>query len=53
MIEAPVHSVNLSDLDPTEVGEVLLAYKKRIEQIKERDLIKYVQVCYVLFLLEI
>ncbi|KAJ4721245.1 ADP-glucose phosphorylase [Melia azedarach] len=44
VIEAPVHSVHLSDLDPTEVGEVLLAYKKRIEQIKGNDLIKYIQV---------
>ncbi|KAJ0078734.1 hypothetical protein Patl1_22943 [Pistacia atlantica] len=44
VIETPVHSVHLSDLGPTQVGEVLLAYKKRIEQIKERDLIKYVQV---------
>ncbi|KAJ0014832.1 hypothetical protein Pint_20167 [Pistacia integerrima] len=43
VIETPVHSVHLSDLGPTQVGEVLLAYKKRIEQIKERDLIKYVQ----------
>lgn len=44
VIESPFHSVQLQDLDPREVGEVLLACKKRIEQIKEYDLIKYVQV---------
>ncbi|KAH9728436.1 ADP-glucose phosphorylase [Citrus sinensis] len=44
VIESPVHSVQLQDLEPREVGEVLLACKKRIEQIKEYDLIKYVQV---------
>ncbi|KAL5767913.1 hypothetical protein ACOSQ2_014696 [Xanthoceras sorbifolium] len=44
VIETPVHSVQLSDLEPREVGEVLLAYKKRIEQIKECEFINYVQV---------
>ncbi|TXG66312.1 hypothetical protein EZV62_007587 [Acer yangbiense] len=43
VIETPVHSVQLSDLDPREVGDVLLAHKKRIEQIKEYEFIKYVQ----------
>lgn len=46
VIESPVHSVQLQDLEPREVGEVLLACKKRIEQIKEYDLIKYVQVLF-------
>lgn len=44
VIETPVHSVHLSDLDPREVGEVLLAYKKRIHQLQESEFIKYVQV---------
>ncbi|KAK2638199.1 hypothetical protein Ddye_025994 [Dipteronia dyeriana] len=44
VIETPVHSVQLSDLHPREVGDVLLAYKKRIEQIQEYEFIKYVQV---------
>ncbi|XP_041027913.1 ADP-glucose phosphorylase isoform X1 [Juglans microcarpa x Juglans regia] len=44
VIETPVHSVQLSDLSPQEVGEVLLAYKKRIEQLSTHDSIKFVQV---------
>ncbi|XP_022719292.1 ADP-glucose phosphorylase-like isoform X2 [Durio zibethinus] len=44
VIETPVHSVQLSDLDPREIGDVLIAYKRRIEQIKGFDSIKYVQV---------
>lgn len=44
VIETPTHSVQLSDLSPEEVGEVLLAHKKRIEQIATHDSIKYVQV---------
>lgn len=50
VIESPVHSVQLQDLEPREVGEVLLACKKRIEQIKEYDLIKYVQVLFFFLL---
>ncbi|KAG4122474.1 hypothetical protein ERO13_D11G269500v2 [Gossypium hirsutum] len=44
VIETPVHSVQLSDLDPSEIGDVLIAYKRRIEQIKQFDSIKYIQV---------
>ncbi|WRX23919.1 Galactose-1-phosphate uridyl transferase [Theobroma cacao] len=44
VIETPVHSVQLSDLSPSELGDVLIAYKRRIEQIKGFDSIKYVQV---------
>ncbi|CAL1356514.1 unnamed protein product [Linum trigynum] len=44
VIEAPVHSVQLSDLGAGEIGQVLLAYKKRIEQIATFDSIKYIQV---------
>ncbi|KAF5749177.1 putative galactose-1-phosphate uridylyltransferase [Tripterygium wilfordii] len=44
VIEAPVHSVQLCDLEPREIGEVLLAYKKRIDQIASFESIKYVQV---------
>ncbi|KAL4376398.1 hypothetical protein GQ457_02G035210 [Hibiscus cannabinus] len=44
VIETPVHSVQLSDLEPSEIGDVLIAYKRRIEQIKQFDSIKYIQV---------
>uniref|UniRef100_A0A5B7BD27 Galactose-1-phosphate uridyl transferase N-terminal domain-containing protein n=1 Tax=Davidia involucrata TaxID=16924 RepID=A0A5B7BD27_DAVIN len=44
VIESPVHPVHLSDLSPIEVGEVLLAHKKRIEQLQCHDSIKYIQV---------
>ncbi|CAN0854198.1 ADP-glucose phosphorylase, partial [Linum grandiflorum] len=44
VIEAPVHSVQLSDLGASEIGDVLLAYKKRIQQIARLDSIKYVQI---------
>ncbi|KAL5539984.1 hypothetical protein UlMin_042538 [Ulmus minor] len=44
VIESPVHSVHLSDLLPREIGDVILSYKKRIEQISSYNSIKYVQV---------
>ncbi|GLT90411.1 hypothetical protein SLE2022_083440 [Rubroshorea leprosula] len=44
VIEAPLHSVRLSDLDPKAMGDVILAYKTRIEQIARHDSVKYVQV---------
>ncbi|KAJ1390512.1 HIT-like superfamily [Sesbania bispinosa] len=44
VIETPVHSVQLSDLSPEEIGHVFIAYTKRIQQITTRDSIKYVQV---------
>ncbi|XP_062167702.1 ADP-glucose phosphorylase [Alnus glutinosa] len=44
VIENPVHSVQLSDQSPQELGEVLLVYKKRIQQLATYDSIKYVQV---------
>ncbi|PSS21093.1 ADP-glucose phosphorylase [Actinidia chinensis var. chinensis] len=44
VIESPVHSVHLLDLEPGEVGDVLMAYKKRIDQLRYIDSIKYVQV---------
>lgn len=47
VIEVPVHSVQLCDMETREIGDVLLAYKKRIEQIMSFESIKYVQV-YVL-----
>ncbi|CAK9155928.1 unnamed protein product [Ilex paraguariensis] len=43
VIESPVHPVHLSDLSPAEVGDVLLAYKQRILQLRCYDSIKYVQ----------
>ncbi|KAJ9558995.1 hypothetical protein OSB04_013609 [Centaurea solstitialis] len=44
VIESPVHSVHLPDLSPAGVAVVLLAYKKRIEQICVDESIRYVQV---------
>ncbi|XP_010558718.1 PREDICTED: ADP-glucose phosphorylase [Tarenaya hassleriana] len=44
VVEAPVHSIQLSDMDPEDIGGVLLAYTKRIEQIKQHDSVKYIQV---------
>ncbi|KAF3442211.1 hypothetical protein FNV43_RR16127 [Rhamnella rubrinervis] len=44
LIESPVHSVQLCDLSPREIGEVLLAHRRRVEQIASYDSIKYVQV---------
>ncbi|WCJ43643.1 UTP:galactose-1-phosphate uridylyltransferase ribose-5-phosphate adenylyltransferase [Euphorbia peplus] len=44
VIEAPVHSVQLVDMDPGEIAEVLLAYKKRMQQIMVSESIVYIQV---------
>lgn len=44
VIESPAHSVHLTDLSSAQVGSVLLAYKKRIDQLRALDSIKYVQV---------
>ncbi|KAJ8763152.1 hypothetical protein K2173_025537 [Erythroxylum novogranatense] len=44
VIETPIHSVQLCDMEGREIGEVLLAYKLRIEQIMRCEFIKYVQV---------
>lgn len=44
VIESPVHSINMSDLSPSQVGEVMLAFKKRVEQLQNCDNVKYVQV---------
>ncbi|KAG8363491.1 hypothetical protein BUALT_Bualt19G0027900 [Buddleja alternifolia] len=44
VIESPEHPVHLIDLSEDQIGEVLLAYKKRIEQLRAFDSIKYVQV---------
>lgn len=43
VIETPNHSVRLSDLSPPEIGAVLLAYKKRIQQLDDGS-VNYVQV---------
>jgi UDPglucose--hexose-1-phosphate uridylyltransferase len=53
VIENPVHSVQLSDQSPQELGEVLLVYKKRIQQLATHDSIKYVQVLAVLQIFQI
>ncbi|KAM0053104.1 putative galactose-1-phosphate uridyl transferase, class I, HIT-like superfamily [Helianthus debilis subsp. tardiflorus] len=44
IIESPVHSVHLPDLSASRIADVLLAYKKRIEQLCAVDSISYVQV---------
>ncbi|KZV57960.1 putative galactose-1-phosphate uridyl transferase-like [Dorcoceras hygrometricum] len=44
VIESPAHRVHLEDNSPAEIADVLLAYSQRIEQIREFDSIKYVQV---------
>lgn len=44
VIESPAHPVHLPDLEAVEIGDVLLAYKKRILQLKCYESIKYVQV---------
>lgn len=44
VIETPVHSVHLPDLSPGEIGDVILAYKKRIEQLSLVESIEYIQV---------
>lgn len=44
VIESPVHPVHLPDLSPAEIRDVLLTYKKRIQQLHCYDSIKYVQV---------
>ncbi|KFK26058.1 hypothetical protein AALP_AA8G197800 [Arabis alpina] len=44
VIESPVHSIQISDLDPVGISNVLIAYRKRIEQITQHDSINYIQV---------
>ncbi|KAK6941998.1 Galactose-1-phosphate uridyl transferase, N-terminal [Dillenia turbinata] len=44
VIESPLHSLHLSDLSPSQVGDVILAFKKRIQQLMQNESIKYVQV---------
>ncbi|KAK3011442.1 hypothetical protein RJ639_012044 [Escallonia herrerae] len=44
VIESPVHAVHLPDLDPVKIGDVFMAYKKRIEQLQCHDSIQYVQI---------
>ncbi|GER30419.1 galactose-1-phosphate uridylyltransferase [Striga asiatica] len=44
VIESPSHAVHLTDLPPARMADVLLAYKKRINQLRALDSIKYVQV---------
>ncbi|KAG0473782.1 hypothetical protein HPP92_015639 [Vanilla planifolia] len=44
VIETPFHSVRLQDLSPAEVGEVVLAYKERVRQLAQNELVEYVQV---------
>ncbi|KAL1535839.1 UDP-glucose--hexose-1-phosphate uridylyltransferase [Salvia divinorum] len=44
VIESPAHPVHLADLSPPQIADVLLAYKKRIDQLRGFDSIKFVQV---------
>ncbi|KAB5512160.1 hypothetical protein DKX38_029188 [Salix brachista] len=52
VIENPVHSVHLCDMEARDIGQVLLAYKKRIQQIASVESIKYVQAGIFLFILQ-
>jgi len=47
VIESPVHSIQLSDIDPVGIGDILIAYKKRINQIAQHDSINYIQVSII------
>lgn len=44
VIESPAHPLHLTDLPPRQVADVFLAYKKRIDQLRAFDSIKYIQV---------
>jgi len=44
VIETPVHSVQLSDLPPPEIGRVFITYTERIQQLASHKSIQYVQV---------
>ncbi|KAL8062263.1 hypothetical protein ABFX02_02G136200 [Erythranthe guttata] len=44
VIESPAHPVHLTDLSPPQLADVLLTYKKRIDQLRAIDSVKYVQV---------
>jgi UDPglucose--hexose-1-phosphate uridylyltransferase len=44
VIETPRHDVRLWDLDAEGVGDVLLAYARRVRQLGEHPAVKYVQV---------
>lgn len=44
VIESPIHSIHLSDLSPSGIGDVLIAYKQRIQQLHLHQSIQYVQV---------
>uniref|UniRef100_A0A0E0HX63 Galactose-1-phosphate uridyl transferase N-terminal domain-containing protein n=1 Tax=Oryza nivara TaxID=4536 RepID=A0A0E0HX63_ORYNI len=44
VIETPRHDVRLWDLDAAGVGDVLLAYARRVRQLMEHPAVKYVQV---------
>ena len=50
VIETPFHSLQLSDLSPQEIYEVLLAYKNRIHQLLTNSSIHYVQVSFLFFI---
>ena len=51
VIETPTHPVHLGDLSGAGVGEVLMAYQKRVLQLASVDSIKYIQVFSFLLLL--
>ncbi|PON97954.1 Galactose-1-phosphate uridyl transferase, class I [Trema orientale] len=42
VIESPLHSIQLSDLSPLEIGEVAFAYRSRILQIARCEPVEYV-----------
>lgn len=44
VIEVSIHSMHLRYMEPREIGDVLLVYEKRIEQMMSCESIKYVKV---------
>lgn len=44
VIEVSIHSMHLRYMEPREIGDVLLVYEKRIEQMMSYESIKYVKV---------
>lgn len=49
VIESPVHSDQLLELSPREIGEVFVAFINRIHELVPLGSIKYIQVCLFLW----
>lgn len=48
VIETPLHSIQLFDLSPEQIGQVFVAYTDRILQLANHHSIKYVQVNFLI-----